>query len=738
MPAVEEQLAAVSTYDLDWTQPEALDDDDVLRFVRNQYKAGKERRNLWEKEAAKQLAWCEGDQDLEWDANADLPQRLGELERSGIPLQYQHPVRINTLKGVIQQRIAFLIGGGVELRARPDDPNDDDDISIALIGTKLLRHLWNSGSPRMRILLINALWHMMATGVIWAQVFWDVAAGEPEPLGPDLDEAQQPEERQNLIDAFKRSVSARLNRDEDSLLFDDQGRIRIPPGEVRIRFVTGFDLTEPEYATADEDAEWLITTSWRHLEYFQARYGADVTEELRPAEVTAEYESDWRRLYDRYGLKRQRSDRVAPEQVQEHTLWRPVSAAAPRGALLIVAGNTVLRKGPHPYRHGRYPLVRIQELPSEGFRPPSTIGQMMTLQAARNRRRSMLDAALHGQIAPKLMVEEGVELEADALDAEDRIVRVPQGAIANNRIRWMEKPEIPRDVYQSDEMDRRDMMDLGTVHDSTTGRGESKSQSGRHAAILQRSDERGNFITNTFLTEALSEVGSQVLWLWYQFAATERVIRLSGPDQQAEALQFKGEDLLPKRRRRNGPGPGDFSVDCVVTPAMDTEQALAFSEVMVNFGVWNPANPEDRARIEKLLARFSNFDDSEDARQRRNASREHKRLSAGQRVPVRYGDDDSRHIEEHSRWTTTDEYAELWRKDAAIEQRVIQHITTHMVQDADKRNRRRQIETLVQSRLVAELGPERPQQPPAAPPGGNGRSANVTAGTGPAMPQRML
>jgi hypothetical protein len=153
--------------------------------------------------------------------------------------------------------------------------------------------------------------------------------------------------------------------------------------------------------------------------------------------------------------------------------------------------------------------------------------------------------------------------------------------------------------------------------------------------------------------------------------------------------------------------------------------------------VWQPdVREEDRFKIEQLIGDLVPSDKDEAAGHRRNAAREHARFKAGKDVRVRYGDDDTRHVREHERWTTTDEFGELLEKGGEIAQAVETHIYEHWINAADKRLRLEMIGEKVKGNLQAELqiGAEQDQDtteqaaPAGVPPGQ--AMPRIAAGTG--------
>jgi hypothetical protein len=739
---------AKAAHELDWSDPSAMPDADLLHFIDTQFHAGKGRRAEWERNAAKQLAWLEGDQDKDWDEGLETLDRIPQEVVEGVPLQYVHPIRVNKLKGVVEQRMAMALGSGVEMYSAAAS-TDDEDVSSAVVGTKLLHYLWHSGATPARMRFIWAMWRVFGTGVIWIHPVWDPFAGRPEPFKPNTKGAEDDDERAELIERFRHQIAGKLGKKPEEVDLQDDGELMVPPGEVRWDFRTGFDITEPEFCNTIDECDWIIDTRWRSLEYLRFRYGEELTSGLTPSNSSEEYVADYRRQYGKRGDDQ--GKRAPAELIEVHSLWRCHRPWAPVGALVIAAGNQkILKKGPHPYTHGELPFIPLQEMVSESFRPPSTVGNLMDLQEARNRRRSMTDAALHMSIAPKMMVEEGVVIKDGAFDENDRFIELEKGAIANQKLKPLEQPKLPFEVFPMDNLDRQDIGDVANVHDSTTGRSEFKGQSGRHAAGMQQGDARGNKVALELIRAGLSNAGRQSLMLWHQYVPADRTVVITGGDLEGEVLTFKGADLVSKSGSAKPGSPGgaaDFNVEVKIGPERDLLETLGLIETMVSAKVWQPDQREtDRLTIEQLIGDLVPSDKDEAAAHRRNAGREHARFKAGKAVRARYGDDDVRHVREHEKWTTTDEFGELLERDQNLElskridQIVLTHIYEHWMNAADKRLRLEMIGEKVKGNLRAELEigqdePEEATEGPALAPAGVPPGAQGAPATGP-VPMR--
>lgn len=693
-----------------------MDDRQIWAFIDAQYRAGKERRALWEESARNQLMWVEGDQNRRWNVKSnDAEQILLELERY-IPFEFRRPITINKLLGIMVQKIALTLGGTTTLHPQPMT-DSDPDVASARMQTRLLRYLWYSGPENLRRRIIWALWQVFGTGICWAHPFWDPTYGEPQLFGPELEENDDDEAREKKIGLFRAHVATMQNKQPEQIDLDQDGGITLPPGQADWKFHSGFNVTEPEFVTTFKQLQhsWLLVTEWMSMEEIRATYGEDATKDIDPETTDGRqyYLQEYGYNYGQHGRVLEGSTRTRREIVQVHSLWRARRwPHVPKGALLVCAqGGTVLHKGPHPYVHGRLPLVPMTEFPSDRIRPPCTIGNLMDMQHARNTLRSQVRQAIYVSIAPKHLVDENALVEAKDLDSESRAIKVKSGRL-HDAHKPLIQPKLATDVWREDELLRQEMQEVGQIHDSTRGRGETKQQSGRHAALMAQGDSRATLVTRELLQGAIAEASNQTLWLWWQFAKGKRAMMISGEDYNGEFFEFSADDLY---KGKEAPQPYYFNVTCELGMDMTLEQGLAKTDAMVKLKLWDPANPAHAQRIGRALGE-KNYDPTDPgARQRIAAQRENKKLlevtdvdgfrldPTKRSVHAVIGDIHDLHVFEHERFTTTDEYRETMRKRPEVQEVFEIHRQAHLFLAARQAREVEVIDAMVEKQIEQEM-----------------------------------
>lgn len=656
---------------LDWQRPERLAPDDLARLVTDLYEDGKRRREWWEREAEAQLHFVEGDQQITFTQLEDTVDRVQDAfshrdAEGRIPFDELMPLTINGLKGVVLQKIAMFLTRPAGLFAVPES-SDDEDVRSARVGSRLLNYLWHNGPEPIRRRLVEALWMTFSAGMSFIHPYWCAEAGPRRTFKPIGGESGS---------EFRKRVEAL------GLVWrkpDTEGAVTLPLGDVDWLFPTPFDITEPYGAVTISDCDWIIETRLHSCEWLRWKYGERAAGLEPDAGEAVRVVGPRGRSIGENGSRWGENDpSQTSEQVITHYFWRPRRPWSESGALVVVAGGKCLSQGPNPFQHGELPYAKLQEQPSIYFRPRCSVHNDMGMQFTRNNMRSQMAAHARQTIAPKYFAEDGV-LRAEDLDAEDRVVRVKTGSIANQQFQVMAPPVMNPQVFALDDRLRDDMMDTAGIHHATAGRADFGGQSGRHAALLRQGDIQGGFVTRELLETALNTAGRQSLWLYFQFVDQKRTVSYTGRELAPDVLDFKGKDL-----GRAESGPHSFNVRIKLGADWDPAELVNRIEAMTRLGYWSPQREADRQRVNRMVGEELPPEFDPEATQRSNARLENDRLIAKRTIYVSIGDDHDLHIEEHQRETTSERYREAFAADPACKARFELHIWAHEFEKAQR------------------------------------------------------
>ena len=695
-----------ATYEVNWRN---ADDNEIAGFVDYHYRAAKQRRASWEAQAAQQLAWARGNQNLVWDVTMrDLVDRVGGVHVDEIT----QPVAINILRSFIEQQIGLNFSRPVTWESKPRT-EDDADIAGAKLGTQLLQYYWSTGPEHAMVKLLEGLWMMHATGIVFIRITWDPFAGRRENFGPDYSPGDDEPTRLMKEGKFKQAMAGKLQRTPEELLWQPDGSINLPEGELSIEFPSGFDISEPVHCrTIDRNTPWIIHSRYMQVETVRSRYGE------KAADITPDMSADeyYYRSREAYGnLSDYSSDSAYEESLDEvlvHTLWRPQSEILEKGYYAVVCNDTCLVRGDNPYKHGHIPIVRMCEMPDpEHFRPGCKIRDLMGPQAARNARRGRMYSYEDKCTDPRMFAEEGAKLPEDAFTGGAKIITVADKALAAGKIKPVEMPPLPPVVITMDQMDRQDMYDIAGIHRSTMGAAEGADQSGVHASILQNADMRGAVSTRTLIQNALGKAGGLSLSVIHQFARPARTISILGERGESLALTFSGEQLRPSDEDWSAPE------NVIVTLGVEPDQEIELDKIerLTQLQYLRPDRDADRLLVMKWLGERVTGGTDDYSEHRINAARENRRLLKGELVQVAMGDADDVHIEEHMRFTTLDDYKAAAAEDPKILDVMLKHVLEHYLSRADKLARPEAILEQTKTALKQEMNNAVPGHKAATP-----------------------
>lgn len=738
-----ERSPSKPAFEIDWTDPATLEDSTLLDFIVGQYRAGKVRRLQWEREAAEQLAWARGNQHLIWDAERrDLTSESFE----NLPLEYRDPVHLNKIKGVVLQAMALSVGQPMtwDVQAQTRDP---DDLSAARLGTKLMQYYWNTGDTSFATRFYDIMWMMYCTGIVLLKPIWDPMRGSIDRFSEDLldeGETEEAKKQRGLLKGKFKAWVKKLSPAAAAKVDESGGTLDWPGGDVYLDWANGFDITEPVNVRNVEESGWMIHSRFRPVEYVKERYG-EAADDVQPDTNSEQYEY---RRFEAYGnwnaYTGKRSSESPSDEVMVHELWRPRSGSAPKGVLAVVANQIVLKKGPHPYMHGRLPFIRLTEMPEpEHFRPGCTVRDLMPLQRARNRQRSYMHGHLKMTIDPRILNEKGSGLPDDAFVSGAKVIPVKDGGIL--KVKAWENPQIPPYMLELDAANLRDMEDVAGIHKSTQGQREGAGQSGKHAAMMQQADTRRQSIPRQIIEKGFAKAGSQMLWLIWEFVSEERMIGVPGSRGKFDVVKFKGKDLTSLLQPGRTVAPLENNVIVKLGREPDMERALNMIDSLATGGWLDPQKESDKQLVYRWIGEEVPSEMDEGMYHRTNAAEENEAVLERKDMTVAMGDDHNIHTDMHLRFTTSPEFKAAIKKRPEVDARMRHHIRVHMYEKADRAFREQAVAKRVQAELVKEYGlvpssggaagqggapggpqatpgppgqPGRPQPRPAGPPGG--------------------
>lgn len=458
------------------------------------------------------------------------------------------------------------------------------------------------------------------------------------------------------------------NYDDGAVLGSDELGHSIREGDVNVVALSPFEVYPDSLtaATMNEVKSIIHAKAVSVSEIFE-RFGVEIAGRAITDFAYAPYTSSsgWKRTADREGTPVLESSEIL---IERYT--RP-NGTYPEGRLEIVAGDSLLYEGPLPYRNGdrgerTLPFVRqtCSEL-AGAFYGTSIVDRLIPLQraynAVRNRKHEFLNRLSMGVIA----VEDG-SLDAEELSEEGmypgKVLVYRQGS---NEPHFLDCGNIPAEFAEEEERITNEFIVVSGVSEisrNSTNPTSVTSATGLQLLIDQDTNRMQRSVES--VDYAVKEVGKQILHLYKQFAATKRILRMTGTGGEVElhyfdASEISADDIV-------------FDTEYDRTPEQLKEEILSMLSLGLLRDKEGNISDDMRAKILDALG-YGSFENAKDVSglHIKKAERENVRLAQTE-VGVDDYDDHALHIGEHIRALLSG-----GENDAAVKDRMMRHISLH-------------------------------------------------------------
>ena len=343
----------------------------------------------------------------------------------------------------------------------------------------------------------------------------------------------------------------------------------------------------------------------------------------------------------------------------------------PNGRLEIVAGEVLLYEGELPYKNGDHgervlPFIRQTCVELAGaFFGISVVDRMIPLQraynAVRNRKHEFLNRLTMGVIA----VEDG-SVDAEELGEEGmypgKVLVYRQGS---NAPHFLDCGSLPAELSEEEERLANEFILVSGVSEiSRNSINPSNITSAVGLQLLLDQDQSRMQMSAESVERALKEAGKQILHLYKQFAASKRILRMTGTGGDTELFYFSASDISADDVR--------FETSYDRTPEQIKEDILQLLSLGLLKNEKGEVSDEVRNKVFDALG-FGTFENARDISHLhiRKAERENVLLAQGDLEADAY-DDHTLHIAEHTRALLSG-----GESDEATKARIVRHLESH-------------------------------------------------------------
>lgn len=573
-------------YDLGTAPPQSQDDKNLADLIDKRHEASYQQRRVHDPEYMESLGFYRGQQWHEWRSDAG---RLYDLRDK------RDPDRIyavnNKIKPIAKSLIARAIQSDVTVTPKPCTTRPIDvacsDQMRAVISHVQYVNKWTT-------LLHRMYRHCIVVGPCYAKIFWDNNAIVPLP------EFDANGELSGVVDAKK--------------------------GEIRIEFVSTFDLYPDPKARYWDEAEWVIHAKRRSLEYIKARYPEEG--KWVQADKDGPQEIVQNQLDNLTGDGNARGTGTAQHTAILKELWEKPSVRFPKGRYVVSAGGRILYSGDWPYK-------RMSDFPFEPLCYDDGIETLWGDNAVfpltgpqRHYNRLISKQQEHARKGDgKLLAPRGAGIEPGAFKTAKRDEVVYYNHADEQRQllpepHYMEAPGLDASILEGIRLMDDDMKGISSVNDVSQGLIPSSGMSGAAIANLQQADSSINNIFRENLKGFAEGVFSKVGQLAQDMYLEPRLMYVqdsvagggsSAPSPITQAAQAapgvpmlpQGQPLPPLGPSPDGPpalssamqavaftkfGEGRFTLEAVVAAGQSIAARQQFIQGIAQAGGFQPQN----------------------------------------------------------------------------------------------------------------------------------------------------
>jgi hypothetical protein len=195
-----------------------------------------------------------------------------------------------------------------------------------------------------------------------------------------------------------------------------------------------------------------------------------------------------------------------------------------------------------PYRHGRYPFVKIDHIVTGMFYGDSVIKYLVPIQREYNRTRSIMLENRNLAGKPQWGYIAGSFDPKKFNSRPGLLLPVNMGF---DPPRPLEQPQLPPSVSDDLQITVQDMDDISSQSEVSKGGVPPGIEAASAIAYLSEANDSIFHPTVQSIENAIQETGIQVLANVYDYWDETRIVRMTSKNQFMEAKQFKAQDMNP-------------------------------------------------------------------------------------------------------------------------------------------------------------------------------------------------
>ncbi len=619
-------------------------DDDIAKFVEDEYQSRRETRLPFELQWRLNTEFLNGNQYLDIEPSS--------LSIQEIPKLNWHSERevFNQIAPIFETRVAQLSRTSPILKVRPAS-QDDSDIGAAKVSSSLLQAQWHD--ENMDVIWDDLCAWTEQTGTAFIKSVWNKDKGKV--VFSQQVPKQGPKEESQLKNGDTEQVEQILEKEYDT--------VDVKEGNIETCVVSPYEIfPDNNYATNIASLNSLIHARAYHIKDVDEIWGVKVEPEKVDVMTQQQMQSGLGGIGYSVGGFRGKSAQMQNHVIVKEYYERP-SKKYSEGRFIVVANNKTLHVGPLPYKIGSnderdfpFSIARSIKKPGGNFWGVSVVERLIPIQrrynALRNRKAEYLNRVVIGQwYEPEGSLSEDSELN----DEPGNVIRYRP--TAGQRPEPVTMPGLPSEFETEVQTLLNEFTAISGVSElSRYSQAPPGVKSGVALSIANEQDNTRISNTATNLAHCIKLMGQQWLRLYKQFAQEPRVLRVAGRERDVEVVHWTASML------RSDDVVIENSSALAETPAQRRQMVFDMmqSGLFIKEEVSNISEGSKRKIFEML--EYGNWEEAlmEMSRlQEQKAKRENMKMKQGEPVSINDYDDDALHIEMHNRMRMSADYEDI-------------------------------------------------------------------------------
>ena len=229
-----------------------------------------------------------------------------------------------------------------------------------------------------------------------------------------------------------------------------------------------------------------------------------------------------------------------------------------------------------PYRHGHFPFVKIDHIPTGMFYGESVIKSLIGPQKEYNKTRSIMLESRNLAGKPQWWYTAGA-FDTRKWNAKPGLLLAVQ--MGFDPPKPLEQPELSPSVSNDLDIVVRDMDDISSQYEVSKGRTPPGVEAASAIAYLSEENDTILYHTVQSIENAVQETGVQVLANVHDYWPEDRIVRMTSKNQAMEVREFKATDLNPRM---------DFRVESGSMAPRSVAAKQAFITELMKMGAIEP------------------------------------------------------------------------------------------------------------------------------------------------------